>query len=105
MRSKKHGGSCIAVIPIYIGPDCEFTMMVLHKPFHFDLSKYNVLNEEEAEFFLAEDEYTAFDNLDAEDEQEIGISLSSIDIPEGDTEEDLAKKMYVKNSVNNLKIG
>lgn len=68
--------------------------------FHFDLSKYNFLNEEEAVFFLTEDEYTAFDNLDAEDEQEIGISLSSIDLPEGDTDEDLAKKMYVKNSVN-----
>jgi len=68
--------------------------------FDCDGVKHNFENEEEAGYFLAEDEYTELDKLDTEDEQEIGIPLSSIEIPQGDTEEDLAKSMYVRMPAN-----
>lgn len=61
-----------------------------------DGSKLKFQNEEEAQYFLLEDEYTPFQNLDQEDEQELGITLDSIEIPSGETDEELIAKMYVK---------
>ncbi|MBN3876322.1 hypothetical protein [Nostoc sp. JL23] len=61
-----------------------------------DGSKYTFSNEEEARYFLMEDEFTQFESLDREDEQEIGISLSLIHIPKEKNEKELIEKMYVK---------
>ncbi|MBN3892995.1 MAG: hypothetical protein HWQ43_29015 [Nostoc sp. JL31] len=63
-----------------------------------DGSKYTFSNEEEARYFLMEDEFTQFESLDREDEQEIGISLSLIHIPKGKNERELIEKMYVKQT-------
>ncbi|MEH2310546.1 MAG: hypothetical protein V7K35_03745 [Nostoc sp.] len=63
-----------------------------------DGSKYTFSNEEEAHYFLMEDEFTQFESLDREDEQEIGISLSLIHIPKGKNERELIEKMYVKQT-------
>ncbi|MBD2677083.1 MULTISPECIES: hypothetical protein [Nostoc] len=63
-----------------------------------DGSKYTFSNEEEARYFLMEDEFTQFESLDREDEQEIGISLSLVDIPKGKNERELIEKMYVKQT-------
>lgn len=45
-----------------------------------------------------EDEYTQFESLDQEDEQELGIPLCFIQIPEGKNENELIEKMYVKQT-------
>ncbi|MEH2164425.1 MAG: hypothetical protein V7K38_26095 [Nostoc sp.] len=63
-----------------------------------DGSKYTFSNEEEARYFLMEDEFTQFESLDREDEQEISISLSLIHIPKGKNERQLREKMYVKQT-------
>ncbi|MDZ8239374.1 MAG: hypothetical protein RMZ69_19860 [Nostoc sp. ChiQUE01a] len=63
-----------------------------------DGSKYTFSNEEEAHHFLMEDEYTQFQSLDQEDEQELGIPLCFIQIPKGKNENELIAKMYVKQA-------
>lgn len=45
-----------------------------------------------------EDEFTQFELLDQEDEQELGISLCLIQIPKGKNEKELIEKMYVKQT-------
>lgn len=64
-----------------------------------DGSKFKFQNQEEAEYFLLEDEYTRIENLDQEDEQLLGITLDSIEIPSGKTDEELIGKMYVKHQI------
>lgn len=61
-----------------------------------DGGRYKFDNEEEARWFLLEDDYSSFDSLDAEDEEELGMSISLIDIPSGDSDDEIVKKMYVK---------
>ncbi|MEH2055556.1 MAG: hypothetical protein V7K97_05145 [Nostoc sp.] len=63
-----------------------------------DGSKYTFSNEEEARYFLMEDEFTQFELLDQEDEQEHSISLCLIQIPKGKNEKELIEKMYVKQT-------
>ncbi|MEH1845721.1 MAG: hypothetical protein V7L25_12175 [Nostoc sp.] len=63
-----------------------------------DGSKYTFSNEEEARYYLMEDEFTQFESLDEEDEQELGIPLYLIQIPKGKNEKELIEKMYVKQS-------
>ncbi|MDZ8110662.1 MAG: hypothetical protein RM338_34380 [Nostoc sp. DedQUE12a] len=63
-----------------------------------DGSKYTFSSGEEARYFLMEDEYTQFESLDQEDEQELGIPLCFIQIPEGKNENELIEKMYVKQT-------
>ncbi|MEH2288436.1 hypothetical protein [Nostoc sp.] len=63
-----------------------------------DGSKYTFSNEEEARYSLMEDEYTQFELLDQEDEEELGILLCLIQIPKGKNEKQLIEKMYVKQS-------
>jgi hypothetical protein len=53
-------------------------------------------SEEDARMWLFEDEFTAFDTLDAEDEVEFGIRLSDIRVPSGKTDEELKPQMLVK---------
>lgn len=38
------------------------------------------------------------ESLDREDEQELGISLSLIQIPKGKNEKELIEKMYIKQT-------
>lgn len=61
-----------------------------------DGSKLKFQNEEEAQYFLLEDEYTSLENFDQEDEQELGIILDAIEIPRGKNDEELIGKMYIK---------
>ncbi|QKQ76868.1 hypothetical protein [Nostoc sp. TCL240-02] len=51
-----------------------------------DGSKYTFSNEEEVRYYLMEDEFTQFESLDQEDEQELGIPLCLIQIPKGKNE-------------------
>ena len=59
---------------------------------------YKFQNEEEARLFLFEDDYTSFDSLDEEDEKEIGVSISSIQPPCGETDDEIITKMYLRKS-------
>ncbi len=61
-----------------------------------DGSKFKFQNQEQAQYFLLEDEYISFEKIDQEDEQDLGITLDSIEIPSGKTYEELIGKMYVK---------
>lgn len=63
-----------------------------------DGGRYKFDNEEEARLFLFEDDYTSFDSLDEEDEEEIGVSISSIKVPFGDTDDEIITKMRVSAS-------
>ncbi|OKH40375.1 hypothetical protein NIES2119_01760 [[Phormidium ambiguum] IAM M-71] len=62
-----------------------------------DGSKFKFPHQEKAQYFLLEDEYISFENLDLEDEQDLSITLDSIEIPSGKTDEELIGKMYVKH--------
>lgn len=62
-----------------------------------DGSKFKCPKEEEAQYFLLEDEHTSLKNLDEEDEQELGILLNGIEIPRGKNDEELIGKMYIKH--------
>ena len=53
-------------------------------------------NEQEAIWFLAEDEFSALNSLDEDDERMLGVPLSSITPPIGNTDADLLPQMYVK---------
>lgn len=64
-----------------------------------DGERYKFDNEEEARWFLLEDDYSSFENLDAEDEEELGMSISSIQIPSGESDDEIIKKMYVKRTL------
>jgi hypothetical protein len=64
-----------------------------------DGRRYKFDNEEEARWFLLEDDYSSFENLDAEDEEELGMPISSIEIPFGDNDDEIIKKMYVKRTL------
>ena len=57
---------------------------------------YKFDGEEEARWFLLEDDYYSLDTLDAEDEEELGMPISSIHIPSGDSDDEILKKMYIK---------
>ena len=60
-----------------------------------DGGRYNFENEEEARFFLLEDDYSSFESLDEEDEEELGISISLIQFPSGNDDDEIIKNMYV----------
>jgi hypothetical protein len=49
---------------------------------------------EEARHWLLEDEFLALENLDDEDERELGRPLSSITPPSGNSKEDLLAQMF-----------
>jgi hypothetical protein len=57
-------------------------------------------NLDEALYWLAEDEFTAFSDLDSDDEQEYGISISRISIPNAQSELELRSKMFIKSNLN-----
>ncbi|MBP0029242.1 hypothetical protein [Roseofilum sp. Guam] len=61
-----------------------------------DGSRYQFDNEQEAIYFLLEDDYGSFNTLDEEDEQELGIPISSIQVPSGDSDDEIIKQMYIK---------
>lgn len=65
----------------------------------FDIDKitHSFSDEQEARWHLAEDEYIEFDDLDRDDEQRIGVPLSSIKPPSGKTDAELLPQMYVAN--------
>ena len=63
-----------------------------------DGKRYKFDSEEEARWFLLEDDYSSFENLDAEDEEELGMTISSIQIPYGNNDDEIMKKMYVKRN-------
>ena len=63
-----------------------------------DGKRYKFDSEEEARWFLLEDDYFSFENLDAEDEEELGIPISLIQIPSGNNDDEILKKMYVKRN-------
>ncbi|MGB3511450.1 MAG: hypothetical protein WBA93_19880 [Microcoleaceae cyanobacterium] len=63
-----------------------------------DGRRYKFDNEEEARWFLLEDDYSSLDNLDEEDEEELGMPISSIQIPSGNSDDEIIKKMYVKRT-------
>jgi len=64
-----------------------------------DGGRYHFKNEEDAIDFLLEDDYRSFHVLDEEDEEELGIPISSIQIPSGDSDDEIIKKMYVKRTL------
>ena len=64
-----------------------------------DGGRYKFDNKEEARLFLLEDDHSSFENLDAEDEEELGMPISSIEIPFGDNDDEIIKKMYVKRNL------
>lgn len=64
-----------------------------------DGGRYKFNNEEEAIYFLREDDYYSLDVLDEEDEEELGIPISSIQIPSGDSDEEIIKKMSVRRNL------
>jgi len=64
-----------------------------------DGGRYKFDNEEEARWFLLEDDYSSLEHLDAEDEEELGMPISSIEIPSGDGDDEIIKKMYVKRTL------
>ncbi|MBE9041014.1 hypothetical protein IQ235_09500 [Oscillatoriales cyanobacterium LEGE 11467] len=61
-----------------------------------DGDRYRFENEEEARLWLSEDEYSSFTSLDEDDEEDLGCSISSIQIPSGNSDNELVSKMYVK---------
>ncbi len=64
--------------------------------FDMDGRTHQFADEEEARNFLFEDEYSELSTLDDEDEKELGVSLSSITPPVGETDEELLPQMYKK---------
>ncbi|MBP0028938.1 hypothetical protein [Roseofilum sp. Guam] len=60
--------------------------------------RYKYKSEEEADLELSQDEYQRLHSLDEEDEEELGIPLSSIQIPSGESDNEIIQKMYVKRS-------
>ncbi|NEQ35011.1 MAG: hypothetical protein F6K40_01255 [Okeania sp. SIO3I5] len=73
-------------------------MIIVLKFYNIDGKRYKFDSQEEARWFLLEDDYCSFENLDAEDEEELGIPLSSIQIPFGKSDDEIIKKMYVKRN-------
>jgi hypothetical protein len=65
--------------------------------FDCDGSTYSFSDEQEARWDLVEDEYQEFNDLDQDDEQDLGISLSSIKLPSGETEAELLPQMYLNS--------
>jgi hypothetical protein len=65
--------------------------------FDSDGSTFNFYNKEEAQSFLSEDEYVPFDELEQDDEEELGVSVSSIKPPLGNTDEELLPQMLHKS--------
>ncbi|HBQ98865.1 MULTISPECIES: hypothetical protein [unclassified Roseofilum] len=61
--------------------------------------RYKYKSEEEANSELFQDDYLPFHSLDEEDEEELGIPLSSIQIPSGESDDEIIQKMYVKRSL------
>jgi hypothetical protein len=53
-------------------------------------------NREEAELWLAEDEFQAHETFDAEDEEEYGFRLADVSPPQEQTDRELRSKMYVR---------
>lgn len=62
-----------------------------------DGSTYSFSNEQEARWDLVEDEFIEFNDLDQENEQELGTSLPSINPPSGETEAELLPQMYLNS--------
>ena len=63
-----------------------------------DGDRYQFKNEEDAILELQQDEYSSFASLDEDDEEELGCSISSIQIPSGNNDEEIVSNMYVKRS-------
>jgi len=61
-----------------------------------DGSTHKFEDAQVARNWLLEDEYISYTALDAEDEQEYGIYLSQIKVPNALTEKELVKLMYVQ---------
>lgn len=66
--------------------------------FDLDGETWKFEDVEDAKIWLCDDEYTPFNSLDEEDEEELGVPLSSIEIPSGESDAELLKKMYVECS-------
>lgn len=64
--------------------------------FDMDGRTIDFSKEEEAAWYLREDEYTQLDNLDAEDEKELGCSKDMIKPPIGNTDKELLPQIYIK---------
>ncbi len=65
----------------------------------FDGRRYKFDNEQDAIYFLREDDYGSFNVLDEEDEEELGIPISSIQVPSGDSDDEIIKKMHVERTL------
>jgi len=64
--------------------------------FDMDGRTFQFSNEEEARYFLAEDEFRELSTLDEEDERELGRPLALITPPSGASDEEILPMMYVK---------
>jgi hypothetical protein len=53
-------------------------------------------NVEEAELWLAEDEFQALETFDSEDEEEYGLRFADVRPPQEQSELELRSKMYVR---------
>jgi hypothetical protein len=63
--------------------------------FDCDGKTHRFESREQAVHWLSEDEFTAFDKLDAEDEAEYRINLAEITPPQAQSDKELKKKMYI----------
>jgi hypothetical protein len=55
-------------------------------------------NVEDAQLWLAEDEFQALETFDSEDEEEYGIRFADVAPPREQNEQELRSKMYVRMS-------
>ncbi len=62
--------------------------------------KYNFISQEDANSWLRQEEYTRLEVLDQEDEEDFGIILSTIKVPNGQTEEEILARMYVHVAID-----